>query len=42
MIKKRKGDNHDKVKEKSMGQLVVVKEAGWWQTRDNMDKQIRG
>ncbi len=26
MIKRCKGDNHDKVKDKSMGQLVVVKE----------------
>lgn len=26
MIKKGKGDNHDKVKEKSTGQLVVVNE----------------
>jgi hypothetical protein len=26
MIKKGKGDNHDKVKEKSMGEPIVVKE----------------
>jgi len=28
MIERWKGDNHDKVKEKSMGQLVVKEEKG--------------
>jgi hypothetical protein len=45
MIERKKGENHDKVNDKTLGQLVVVKEqkgAGWRQGgEDNINKHER-
>jgi len=38
MIERWKGDNHDKVKEKSMGQLVVEEEKGGNMVANNKEQ----